>query len=125
MQTRSNARQFRGARTTRAIVLTVVAPSTACYRYVPNSSADLQVGEEVRVRLRRQQNPEDGDHGAVPYTVYGKPGRTKSLFGKSECFRAGFLERREVEGLVLLDGFIEGGDGLGAEFVQRRTRLFH
>lgn len=51
MQTRSNARQSRGARTTRAIVLTVVAASTACYRYVPNSSADLQVGEEVRVRL--------------------------------------------------------------------------
>jgi hypothetical protein len=33
------------------MVLTVVAVSTACYRYVPNTSADLQVGEEVRVRL--------------------------------------------------------------------------
>ena len=33
------------------MVLTVVAASTACYRYVPNTSADVQVGEEVRVRL--------------------------------------------------------------------------
>ena len=33
------------------MVLTVVAASTACYRYVPNTRSDLQVGEEVRVRL--------------------------------------------------------------------------
>ena len=52
MQTRSFACESRSAtRTARAAVLTIVAVSTACYRYVPNASADLQVGEEVRVRL--------------------------------------------------------------------------
>jgi hypothetical protein len=52
MKTRSLARQSRSAsRTARAMVLTVAAASTACYRYVPSAGSDLQVGEEVRVRL--------------------------------------------------------------------------
>ena len=52
MQTRFYARQSRSTtRTARAMVLTVVAASTACYRYVPRANTDLQVGEEVRVRL--------------------------------------------------------------------------
>jgi hypothetical protein len=34
------------------MVLSVVAASTGCYRYVPGAqSSDLQIGEEVRVRL--------------------------------------------------------------------------
>ena len=52
METRSTPRQSpNGTRTARAVLLTLVAVSTACYRYVPNASSDLQVGEEVRVRL--------------------------------------------------------------------------
>ena len=53
MQTGHATRRSRtAARSARTMVLSVVAVSTACYRYVPSAQpSDLQVGEEVRVRL--------------------------------------------------------------------------
>jgi hypothetical protein len=41
----------RAAGRTRAVLLTALATSTACYQYLPNQSSDLRVGEEVRLHL--------------------------------------------------------------------------
>ena len=46
--TRSGARVATRAK---AVLVTALAASTACYQYLPNQSPDLRVGEEVRLHL--------------------------------------------------------------------------
>jgi hypothetical protein len=46
--TRSSARVATRAK---AVLVTALATSTACYQYLPNQSPDLRVGEEVRLHL--------------------------------------------------------------------------
>ena len=52
MSTRSGAPNRRAPfAPARAAVLTALAASTACYQYLPSQSANLRVGEEVRLHL--------------------------------------------------------------------------
>ena len=82
----------------RAMVLTVVGASTACYRYVPDTRSDLQVGEEVRVRLT--SNGSVALQSFVGTDVIAIDGRVTALSDTAYALAMGGTTKRAGEAAV-------------------------